>query len=111
MSRTATWTMKSVVPVSAITRTVSAAGRPASARSCSVAWRCEVRCWIDRIASIGRPTAAGSTSARKPVIDAARPQLAHSLEAGRGRDADLLGERLVGLPSIVLELDQQRAID
>ena len=62
MSRTATWAMKSVVPVRAITRTVS--GRAArSPNSFSVAWRCSPRCWIDRIASIGRPMAAGSIAA------------------------------------------------
>src|ERR671922_105599 len=44
----------------------------------------------------------------EPANDAAGLKLPNALEAGGRRHADLLGEGLVGLASIVLELPQER---
>src|ERR671915_1752703 len=46
----------------------------------------------------------------EPGDDAAGAELADSLEAGGGGYSHLLGERLVGLPRIVLQLVQQRPV-
>ena len=63
------------------------------------------------IAWIGRPSAAGSTSAWKPRITPLVPQRAHPPETCRRRDADTLGERIVRYSGIRDEFVQDAFVD